>query len=327
MLDRVAVLSPQWRERNPADIGIALIELLAYAGDSLSYRQDAVATEAYLGTARRRVSVRRHARLVDYRMNDGSNARAWVQVQVTNDTVRLSPNDPAPLPAGTRLATLLPDQPPRIPTNTPRLDQLLDQSTAIFEIMEPLPDGLYRAHNEMQFHTWGALECCLPKGAVQATLAGGFPNLKKGDVVIFEETRGPLTGKVEDAEPGHRCAVRLIADGVVTQDLLGGLFANPTNNGPIDVTEIQWGTDDALPFGLCISSRTDPEHGGNLITGVSVARGNVVLADHGRTIADESLGSVPAPSLFVQLRQVIAAIRSSGSRCIRVIVRNCRAGR
>ena len=69
---------PAWQERSPADIGIALVELLAYAGDQLSYYQDAVATEAYLGTARRRVSVRRHARLLDYPMHDGCNARAWV---------------------------------------------------------------------------------------------------------------------------------------------------------------------------------------------------------------------------------------------------------
>ena len=54
MLDRMAVLMPQWQERNPADLGIALVELLAYVGDYLSYQQDAVATEAYLGTARRR---------------------------------------------------------------------------------------------------------------------------------------------------------------------------------------------------------------------------------------------------------------------------------
>ena len=40
-----------------------------------------MATEAYLGTARRRVSVRRHARLVDYFMHDGCNARTWVQVR------------------------------------------------------------------------------------------------------------------------------------------------------------------------------------------------------------------------------------------------------
>ena len=69
-------------ERNAADLGVALVELLAYVGDYLSYHQDAVATEAYLGTARRRVSVRRHARLVDYRMHDGCNARVWVQMHV-----------------------------------------------------------------------------------------------------------------------------------------------------------------------------------------------------------------------------------------------------
>lgn len=66
MLDRLASVIPDWRERNPADLGVAVVELLAYIGDQLSYRQDAIATEAYLGTARRRVSLRRHARLLDY---------------------------------------------------------------------------------------------------------------------------------------------------------------------------------------------------------------------------------------------------------------------
>src|SRR5262249_17480985 len=75
MLDRMTALMPQWRERNPADVGVALIELLAYVADHLSYQQDATATEAYLSTARRRVSVRRHARLVDYFLFDGCNAR------------------------------------------------------------------------------------------------------------------------------------------------------------------------------------------------------------------------------------------------------------
>ena len=31
LLDRMAVLAPDWRERNPADLGVALVELLAYA--------------------------------------------------------------------------------------------------------------------------------------------------------------------------------------------------------------------------------------------------------------------------------------------------------
>ena len=79
---------PDWRERNPADLGITLVELLAYAGDQLSYYQDAVATEAYLGTARRRTSVRRHARLVDYPMHDGANARAWLASKRTSIAAR-----------------------------------------------------------------------------------------------------------------------------------------------------------------------------------------------------------------------------------------------
>jgi len=82
MLDRLAIVLPKWTERHEADVGIALVELLAYVADGLSYYQDAVATEAYLGTARRRVSVRRHARLVDYFLHDGANARAWVCFQV-----------------------------------------------------------------------------------------------------------------------------------------------------------------------------------------------------------------------------------------------------
>ena len=75
-----------------------LVELLAYVGDQLSYAQDAVATEAYLGTARRRASVRRHARLVDYFMHDGANARAWLVFETQADRGNVAA--PA-VPAGT----------------------------------------------------------------------------------------------------------------------------------------------------------------------------------------------------------------------------------
>jgi hypothetical protein len=36
MLDRLSVLMPQWQERNPADVGVTLVELLAYVGDLVS---------------------------------------------------------------------------------------------------------------------------------------------------------------------------------------------------------------------------------------------------------------------------------------------------
>ena len=81
MLDRLLVTMPEWRERHIPDIGITLVELMAYVADQLSYSLDAVTTEAYLSTARLRISVRRHARLVDYRMHEGCNARSWVCIE------------------------------------------------------------------------------------------------------------------------------------------------------------------------------------------------------------------------------------------------------
>ena len=94
MLDRLSVLVPDWKERNAADLQVALIEILAYVGDHLSYYQDAVATEAYLGTARRRISAKRHARLLDYFVHDGCNARVWVQIQTEIDGLLIKKSTP-----------------------------------------------------------------------------------------------------------------------------------------------------------------------------------------------------------------------------------------
>ena len=93
MLDRLALVMPEWRERHVPDLGITLVELLAYTGDYLSYYQDAVATEAYLDTARQRISVRRHARLVDYFMHEGCNARTWVCVETNSPLPFRDPSD------------------------------------------------------------------------------------------------------------------------------------------------------------------------------------------------------------------------------------------
>ena len=101
ILDRMARTMPGWRERNPADVGVVLVELLAYAGDQLSYYQDAVATEAYLGTARRRVSIRRHAKLLDYNVTEGCNARTWV-------FFKSAPGLPVSVPGGSVLLTRAP---------------------------------------------------------------------------------------------------------------------------------------------------------------------------------------------------------------------------
>jgi Baseplate J-like protein len=287
MLDRLAVLVPNWRDRNAADLGIALVELLAYVGDYLSYFQDAVATEAYLGTARRRVSVRRHARLVDYPMHDGSNARGWIDVKL-KPTAAI-PDPGVLLPEGTKLLTARPGFGPVI--DSLELERALGAGGEVFETMHPAQ--LFRAHKQIDFYAWGAEECCLPKGATSATLRGNLPNLHAGQILLLEELVGPETGNRADADPSHRHAVRLI-DVAAGSDPLGGAFDEPATTNAVDVTEIHWHDDDALPFPLCISAKTELGY----IAQVSCARGNIVLADHGLSVGPEQLGPVPAAAIF-----------------------------
>jgi hypothetical protein len=249
MLDRLAVTVPAWQERNAADLGVALVEVLAYRADYLSYYQDAVASEAYLGTARRRVSVRRHAQLLDYAMHDGCNARAWVFVSVAPD----GSADGATLPAGTALTGVQPGSP-------------------IFETLHAV--RLNSAHAALRFYTWSNEVSMLPAGATGATLIGGSAvDLRPGDALVFEEAVGPATARPEDADPAHRHVVRLTSVAPGT---------DPLDGTPI--VEIGWGALDALPFALSLTAEAPGTKA--LIADVSVARGNLVLTDHGVTVVE-----------------------------------------
>lgn len=286
MLERMALLAPDWQERLPADVGVTLVEMLAYAADEISYRQDAVATEAYLDTARSRVSVRRHARLVDYRMHDGCNARAWVQVRVNADTVTL--------PAKTTLLTRVPGLPAGILPGSPEHASALDAAPVIFETVDEAV--LHSTLNELRFWTWGEQGCCLPAGATSATLRGHHSHLRAGDVLILVETesttisRTPAEialddGESPDADPTKRFAVRLVdvRDG---EDPSGTLFPGGTTT----VTHIRWHADDALPEPLCLSVVEGERE-------IAMAWGNIVLADHGESVTGERLGAMPEPTM------------------------------
>jgi hypothetical protein len=301
MLDRMALTAPGWTERNPADLGVALVEILAYAGDHLSYRQDAVATEAYLGTARRRISLRRHARLVDYAIHDGCNARVLVALTVDPiaDGLVLPGPRPGllPLPApGTLLLTRVAEAAVIAPASR-ALDRALAAAPTAFETMHDLI--LFSQLSQLHFYSWGDAECCLPKGSLSATLVGPLPDLA-GRLVIFQEMVSPTTGRAGDADPTHRHAVRIVTATAGTDPVTGTA-----------IVEIAWGAADALPFSLCVSSVTDAAHGALVIPEVGLGWGNVVLADHGRTLDPEDLGSVPAPTLYY-------APAGGGDRCLAV---------
>src|SRR5271167_1376728 len=163
------------------------------------------------------------------------------------------------------------------------------------QVFEPMHDAvLYPEHNQIGFYSWGDDNCCLPKGATEASLLGAFPQLVAGDVLIFEEVKGPQTGFAADADLRHRCAVRLTQVAILADPLFKDSGGNPTK-----VTEIQWAQADALPFAVCISSTfLDSNNDQITVTDVSVVCGNVVLADHGLSLSNRPLGTVPGPSLF-----------------------------
>jgi hypothetical protein len=311
ILDRLALVMPEWQERHIPDLVITLVELLAYTGDYLSYYQDAVATEAYLDTARQRISVRRHARLVDYFLHEGCNARAWVTIAVSQDAQTLPRGD-------FYFITSTGDMGGRML----KAEDLPESQPAPCLVFEPLwPAGatgieLHADHNAIRFYTWSGTQCCLPKGSTSATLIDpgtipaapppdpepcehdtpsrkpptdtpGYPrpedyrlHLKACDVLVFEEVTGPHTGNPADADPARRHAVRLTGVTPSWDPLTRQL-----------VMEIDWAPEDALPFPLCISSIGPAPHC-SLIPDVSIARGNVLLVDHGRSVDDE-LGQVP----------------------------------
>jgi hypothetical protein len=281
LLDRLAVTLPEWSERHVPDIGVAIVEVLAYAADRLSYYQDAVATEAYLATARRRISVRRHLRLIDYRLHEGCNARAWLALEAPSD---MTIDAVESLAFATGHAALVAGRVPR-----GEVERLGRDAVTVFQPLLPRRGGLELrvGRNRIRFHTWGDHECCLPEGATRATLvdspfqqdtergseaatprqAGGRLGLKVSDVLIIEEVRGPTTGVAADADPRRRHAVRLTQVRTDRDELLAE-----------DLLDVEWGEDDALPFDVCLSSTTSDCR---RIDDVSVARGNVILVDHG----------------------------------------------
>jgi hypothetical protein len=325
LLDLVAQRNPTWIERSPADIGIALLELFAYEGDQVSYFQDAVSNEAYLDSARQRVSAKRHAKLVDYQMHDGRNAWTHVHVQVTAAGT---------IPASTQLVTKIsapmrfdrqfgvtpvpqPAAPPGPVLNViTDNDYLTDPALAqvrVFETAAALDvDPLL---NVLRIHAWGNQQCCLPRGATTAhvyaidtvALKAARPAIQAGDRLLLEEVKGSETGAPADADPAHRCVVRVVSVspdpststiGPTADQMHDRLFLadlDPVALTPIPVTvavplsktlplvEVTWMAEDAPAFPLCLTTKLAD---GTEVHDLSVARGNIALADHGRATLD-----------------------------------------
>jgi predicted phage baseplate assembly protein len=258
LLERLSLTMPQWTERHVPDLWITLVEILAHVGDRLSYQQDAVATEAYLDTARLRTSVRRHARLVGYPMHDGCAARTVVCLE-TASAVELCTKDLAftALPEDELTGASGPVMTPEALTAGPH---------PVYQPLGHYSLKLRPQHNRVPLWAWGQDAFPLPVGATRAALYDPKQKLEfaPGDLVVLEETQGPDGGP---PDPAHRQAVRLTR---VDRDV-------DANTG-VRVLKITWAEEDALTFPLTLRN---PRKADGRPGRTAVACGNAVLVEHG----------------------------------------------
>jgi hypothetical protein len=303
LIDRFQALVPGWADPGPASPDVTLIEMLAYAADRLSYAQDAVATEATLDSARLRVSAKRHARLVDYRMHDGANARTFVHVRL-RDPGTSGAAVVATINPGGRFLTQSPGVAPA-GGDTPRVAEARAAGAVVFEAVAGA--ALTSAHNRVLIHDFlGGLEE-VAAGATSMTVAdpGRLIMLAAGDFLLIEEVlqavKDESTGQwIGNASPDplRRHVVRLTGvtpgnDPIGQRD--GGGIPRP-----LDTLLLSWGAADAVPAALPIARVTSGDEIDGIPAGSTdqptlVARGNIVLADHGETRGLDSLFAIVKP--------------------------------
>ena len=97
MRDLIPDKLPKWEDyESEADFGNVLLQLFAHTGDILSYYQDRVANESFLGTAQTRHSIIHHLKLIGYKLATAAPASATLTLTVPADceeTITISKGD------------------------------------------------------------------------------------------------------------------------------------------------------------------------------------------------------------------------------------------
>lgn len=259
MMDRV----PEWQATSEADLDMVLLELFAAAADELSDFQDRVMNEAYLATARRRVSLARHARLVDYHVHQGSQGSTWLALETS-------------APGATALAT---------PFSARTAEDTYGAEPVSFVSFPAPPERpaytLHPALNDVALYTWSDGIPALAEGsttadlAMSAAAADEVEALVRGGVVthlLVEEVLNPLTGLEGGRDPSKRQMLELLPGDAGAASLRDSVEGNAA------YVRVRWRDEDRLRARYCFVV----DCGGARVDGVSRFRGNLVPARQGR---------------------------------------------
>ena len=225
LIDFASQRYTDWQDRVEADAGMMLLEILAAMGDEFAYAQDRLARESTLATATQRRSLRHLARLVDYPLDDGSGAFAWLAIDAAAAVT---------IDAGTRVCDAV--------------------SQVFFEVGKglrdvPLPPTapvaypVAPASNRLLTYLWDEGDTCLHEGGTTLTLQGHHAFDLAPLTVIDPIGRWVLlrTEPTAPDKPERRLAVRLVKER--TRDDVDPLTLLP-------ITRIAWDVPTPFDFDL-----------------------------------------------------------------------------
>lgn len=291
MITAMARRVPEWQPTSEADLDMVLAELFSVAADELSDYQDRVMNEAYLATARKRVSLARHARLMDYHIHEGSQASTWLALEI-------EPNTKNDFLIGEGLTAWAGTADGKPLAAAPK-------SAVVFMSRHAAPQKIHHYLNNIGLYTWGNTITGLKAGATRADLqlyrnlyldgtgAAAKVTSKAGvdEVVklindgnakylVIQEHLNPETGTPNGLNPEKRQLLTLIVDKAeAVRDTVTGDW----------MVRVRWEKRDALKYDYCF--RVDcptgiPGLANGSIDNVSMFHGNLVEAFHGRERTD-----------------------------------------
>jgi hypothetical protein len=153
--------------RDPSDPSIALLDAWAIVADVLTFYQERIANEGYLGTAAERRSLLELARLVNYTLRPGVSASVYLAFTVQTGFSGI-------IPAGTRAQSM---------PGSGQMPQFYETSTDlnVSDVWNNLKPRLTRP----QIITAGAINALGPATLRTLYVQGVSTNLKPGDAVII----------------------------------------------------------------------------------------------------------------------------------------------
>lgn len=262
---------PGWQSTSEADMDQVLIDLFSASGDELSDYQDRVMAEAYFATCRSRVSLARHARLMDYHVHQGNQSTTLLALNVA-DTVA----EVLVLPDGTVVDHIF-----TLPAGFTVWagDPAVPELNIYFATREEIT--LHPLLNSLGLYTWQDVIPSLAAGATTADLAPSTTDQVTCDLIaalinqgvvkelVIQEWLNPATGRVSGANPNKRQRLRLLSAESVADPMTGMVCVR-----------ITWRDEDALRHNFCFT--VDAPDGD--VTEISKFHGNLVLVHQGQPV-------------------------------------------